>query len=577
MNPNGMPPQSATWFQRGRGPDGPRTGPSRRRGRPLTAAVIGVLALVPPANAQPLDPSRAAESLVRAGRATEALELLREEILRNPNDPRLLYNYGLAAYAAGNHGVARTAWKEVGEGADRSLIARSLFQLGNVEFKEGAAAKNIDADSRVAQLERAREYYLLARAARAGSANENNLRVTTSALVGLHLDVARPVIPHAERVIERERRNVGALRSCAERLEFAIRHLEGLLALEPEHAEAKALLERARELLAQIRLLLAQAAKQDFDARASKSTPQSPEKTPLGDEKRERDMDRQAAELAKRAEEVVGHYDRAMEARQPDEATRRERSEVQQSTSKMLADNAERHVAAAEKRERAPQQIDQLEQARARLGEALAFTPESQPVRQRKAEVEQRIESLAQRQAQEALQKAEAEKMPQKMIGPLTEARQDLTTAAEIDPGDRETQRLQRQVDARLAQAHEARGDEELASARQRASETPPQAIAHAEQAASDYGRAERLDKQGATRIEPKRAEALQQIDALRALLAKQNQANAKEDEAAQKAKLPDIPTDLRDVQFQMVPPNGRDRQRAALLDTKDAPVLRDW
>lgn len=540
----------------------------------IAALAVAIAILPPPCRGE--EPSRAAESLVRAGRPAEALELLRDEILRNPDDPRLLYNYGLAAYAAANFGVARTAWTQVSAGADRPLVARALFQLGNVEFKEGAAARNVSAEARIAQLGRAREFYLLAKAARAGSANESNLRVATAELVGLHLDSARSLITYAERVVERERRNTGALRACVERLESAIRHLESLLSLEPGHAEAQALLERARELLAQARLLLARMAKEELDAKISKSVPQSPQKTPLGDEKREKDMDRQAAELAKRAEEVVGHYDRAMETPEPETAAQHERAAVQQSAAKMLADNAERHIQSADKRDRVSQQIDQLEQARARLGDALAFTPENQPVHRRKTEVEERIESLAQRQAREALQKAEAEKMPQKLVAPLAEARQDLTVAAEIDPENAETRSLQKQLDAKLAEAHEARGDQELAAARQRAAETPPQAIAHAEQAASDYGRAERFDKGRAARIEPKRAEALAQIDQLRALLAQQNQQNAKNTEEA-KAKLPDIPADLRDVQFQMDPNNGRDRQKAALLDTKDSPVLRDW
>ncbi len=560
----------------GRGQGVPHLGhPGRHRAFGV-AICIAVFTLPPTIGAQPQEPSRAADALVRAGRAPEALELLRDEILKSPDDPRLLYNYGLAAYIAGNYGVARTAWKQVSEGGDRALVGRSLFQLGNIEFKDGAVAKNLGPDTRVAQLERAREFYLLAKAARAGSANENNLRVATSELVGLRLAIAKDRVTYAERILERGKRGTGELRASAERLEEAIRHLESLLAIEPDHAEARALLERARELLAQIRLLLARAAKEELDAKLSKATPQSPERTPIGDEKREKDMDRQAADLAKKAAEVVGHYDRALETPQADPAAQKERAEVQSTASKMLADNAERHIQSADKRPKPSQQIDQLEQARGKLTGALEFTPESRPVQEKKTEVERRIESLAQRQAREVLEQAEKEEMPQKLIPPLTEAQQDLSVAAEIDPEDAGTKQLQKEVDAKLAQAHEARGDEELVASKKTAKETPAQAIAHAEQAAADYGRAERLDKKSASRIEPKRAEALQQIDQLRALLARQSQENA--EKAEQKvAKLPEIPDDLRDMQIQMDPRSGRDRQKDALFNTKDPPVLRDW
>jgi len=550
----------------------PRRRPSRLSAFARTAAVL-VAALPFKSPADAAEPSRAAESLVLSGRASEALALLRDEIVRYPDDPRTLYNYGLAAYVSGNFGVARAAWKQLSECADRPMVARCLFQLGNIEFKEALGLR--DQLARITQIERAREFYLLAQNARAGSANESNLRTATGELLSARLDVARGLITSVERRRVDHERNVGALRSMVERLEEAIRHLESVLALEPAHAEAKALLEKARELLAKLRLMLAHAAKEEFESRVSKTTPQSPEKTPLGDEKRERDMDRQAAELQRRAQEVVDHYNRALETPKKDPAAESERAEVQQTGADVMADNAERHIRSADKSGGNTAKIQQLQQARDRLTQALDFTPLNQPVQQKKSEVERRIEDLAQQHAQQALQKTEAEKSPQKNISELGEARQNLSVAAEIDPEDIETRSLQKRVEAKLAEAHEARGDDHLESAKKPSTQTP-QAIAHAEQAATDFAKAERLDPKRAPSTQPKRMEALKEIDRLRAELAKESQV-ALESQNQDKSKLPAIPSDLKDVQFQFNMRNSRDRQRAAILNTKDAAILRDW
>lgn len=548
----------------------------RRAFRVAASAALCAMLLPIGSSSRANDTSYAAEALMLDGRAPEALAMLRDEIVRNPDDPRTLYNYGLAAYACTNFGVARTAWKHLSACSDRSMAARCLFQLGNIEFKEALAIRRSDTVARIAQIERARDFYLLARNARSGAANESNLRVATGELISMRLDAAQGLITSVERRIDREHHNLNALRSFVEKLETAIQHLESILGLEPDHGEAKVALQKAKDLLAKLRLLLARAAREELQKKMAKATPQSPDKTPLADDRHEAELDRQAADFAKRAEEAVDHYNRALESPMADPAAQDERTDVKQSGADVMSQNAERHIQAADNSPRDTSKIEQLQRAREGLNQALNFTPEDQPVRQKKTEVERRIEELAQQHARQTLEKTQNEKSPQKKIAELGEARQNLSTASEIDPKDKETRRLQKQVDQRLAEAHEARGDEQLASAKKLGAQTPAQAIANAEQAATDYGRAERFDRARADRIEPKRADALREIDRLRADLAKQSQA-ASEAKNGDTANLPEIPSDMKDVQFQFDARNGRDRQRAAILNTKEGAILRDW
>lgn len=556
-----------------------------RRGPSAVRAAAGALAALvlfaAPVSAGEV--SRTAAKLLREDRAGEAFELLRDEVLRQPDDARLLYNYGIAAYAARNLAVARTAWKQVSEGPDRVLAGRALFELGNVEFRDGwDLGEKSDPELRIAQFERALDYYRLAAHGPARSDAAANGRTTGNGLIRLYLEVSGPRILSAGRALELPG-NPGALDAVVEQLNDAIQFLDRLLAIDPGHAEGLRQLAHARELLKRALLERARAARKDLDKKMEKAAPRAPDQNPPGDDRKERDLEQETARLVQEHERVLDKYDQALAQPEPPEEAARERQEVAESAARLLEQSADRRIAQAQSAEKRAGKLDQLMRARPQLQGALAFTPENLPLKEKAAAVDGALESLIQERAEEVLAKAAHERAPARSVPALEEARTGLQTAAEIDPGDPKTADLTERVETALGRAYEARADENLARAKAPQPASVPQAIADSEQAAGDYSRARQMTPEREGEIAPKRAEALATLDSLRAELARRSADPGGDEPRPDREAKPEggrnaeIPGDLRDVVIDTMTGKGRDRQPAALLRTKDSPVLRDW
>lgn len=88
-----------------------------------------------------LDSVADAEKLFDAGKADEALAVLKEKVGQNPTDPYASYNYALALYRAGRYDEANTIFQSVDSlGNDPKLKAQVLFQLGTIALRKGVAS-----------------------------------------------------------------------------------------------------------------------------------------------------------------------------------------------------------------------------------------------------------------------------------------------------------------------------------------------------------------------------------------------------------------------------------------------------
>jgi hypothetical protein len=77
-----------------------------------------------------------AEKKLDSGDAAGAMALLKEPLMEFPEDPYLLYNYGITAYAAGELKLAEASWNSVALLNESMLTDRTFFQLGNVLFRQ---------------------------------------------------------------------------------------------------------------------------------------------------------------------------------------------------------------------------------------------------------------------------------------------------------------------------------------------------------------------------------------------------------------------------------------------------------
>ncbi len=114
---------------------------SRPVKRAVSNAVSAAVALILAAGVTRSDasPSTAeADKLFAAGKTDEAVEYLHQQVISNPTDPYINYNYGLGLYRAGRLAEANAIFQSVeGLAMDPKLRAQVLFQMGNIAYRTG--------------------------------------------------------------------------------------------------------------------------------------------------------------------------------------------------------------------------------------------------------------------------------------------------------------------------------------------------------------------------------------------------------------------------------------------------------
>lgn len=111
--------------------------PVKRAAVAVSAAVVIILA--GGISRSDASPSTAeADKLFAAGKSDEAVEYLHQQVISNPTDPYINYNYGLGLYRAGRLAEANTIFQSVeGLAMDPKLRAQVLFQMGNIAYRTG--------------------------------------------------------------------------------------------------------------------------------------------------------------------------------------------------------------------------------------------------------------------------------------------------------------------------------------------------------------------------------------------------------------------------------------------------------
>jgi Ca-activated chloride channel family protein len=118
-----------------------------------TAAALLLLMCLPQALAGPAKAQRQYEAHEYKGALSEYQEL----IAKNPDDPRLHYNAGAAAYQATKFDEAVKQFQASAGSRDLDLQQQSFYNLGNAEFRVGEADSN--PQQRMAIWEQAVQHY----------------------------------------------------------------------------------------------------------------------------------------------------------------------------------------------------------------------------------------------------------------------------------------------------------------------------------------------------------------------------------------------------------------------------------
>jgi len=93
----------------------------------------------------------ALQQSIAEGRASEAMDRLALALERDPDNARLLYDHGVAAYAAGRYEDALLSLDRAETSGRRWLGRRARFQMGNAEYRIGLAAKASNLEETIAR------------------------------------------------------------------------------------------------------------------------------------------------------------------------------------------------------------------------------------------------------------------------------------------------------------------------------------------------------------------------------------------------------------------------------------------
>ncbi len=114
------------------------------------------------------------QSLITSGRAAEAVQQLASAVERNPENARLVYDLGVASYAAGQFEDALLSFDRAEALGNRKLAERARFQKGNAEFRIGESARETNLEETISRWkESLRQFTLILRQSNDPSAQAN--------------------------------------------------------------------------------------------------------------------------------------------------------------------------------------------------------------------------------------------------------------------------------------------------------------------------------------------------------------------------------------------------------------------
>lgn len=131
------------------------------------------------------------QASVDGGKPSDALERLRPLFAKEPENPRIAYNYALASYASGNYTAALEVFSRPFDGETEDLRGRRLFQLGNTRFHLAEAMASANLEGALNLLEKARESYEQAR--QLGSGIEGKAEANAAESVDRSVDLIEKI------------------------------------------------------------------------------------------------------------------------------------------------------------------------------------------------------------------------------------------------------------------------------------------------------------------------------------------------------------------------------------------------
>ncbi len=428
-----------------------------------------------------------------------AAEYLRALLEKTPDDLWLLYDAGVAEYAAKDFAKADETWQQLASSSLPDGLGEQVWlQIGNVCYRLVQPQIESQPDAAVARLEQSREAFRAALGFNKRSKTAaQNLAFVESELEKVYARLARQLVDEAKK-------DEWNFEKAVERLQAALSYAQQAQALNPKSEGREAEKNQIEKLLAQA-----------LDRRAEESEKTGDQRNPNSQWERQKAQE----EFQKALED----FQQAQATSSEDERAKEGEKRVQEKMANLFdkAGRKEQQQARAEKRNDPQTATETFEKALESFQEALAHVPEHADAKAGEKEVKQELEQLhldqGDRQAQrgEEQMKREPEQAAENLVGALEHFEQ----AKNFAPDDAKVPPRIEKMQAELAPLLTQLGQQEQKEgARAEGQNAPENAVAHLEKAETDFQKAQEMQpgnepaKQGQQQVQDALARLRQQI-----------------------------------------------------------------
>ncbi len=436
-----------------------------------------------------------------------AAAIFDEQLKQRPNDPWLIYNRGVAAYALKDFNKADELWQQVAATQMPEALREHVWtQIGNVAFRIVEPSIEKQPDTAVARLEQSREAFRVAIAF--NKKNETagkNLRVVEKRLEEIYARLAKRLADEA--------RKENSANRAVEKLQAALSYAEQAQALNQQDQQRK---EERKEI--------EKALGERLDQRAT-----AEEKTA---DQRNQNNDWERKDAQERLQNALTDFQQAQALNPEDSAAKDGEKRVEQKLADLLAkagrkDQQQARNLSKYEPERA---AEEFQQALNNFEDALAIQPDHADAKAGQAEVKKELEQLHLAQGDQQAEQGEKQKerSPAQAAENLLSALENFEAAKSLNPENAEIQPRIDKVKAslpdlltQLGQQQQERGEKAEAQNRDE------QAVENFEKAEANFGKAQELEpgNEAAKQGQQQTQEALARLRAQMAQKAEQQAA----------------------------------------------------
>lgn len=353
---------------------------------------------------------RELQPLVEGGKAEEALRRLEAALEKDPDNARLLYNHGVAAYAAGKLEDALVSFDRAESAGRGRIVTLAKFQKGNAEFRIGETARRSNLDETITRWKQSLENYkeTLKESPEDGRAMEN-YKYVRGRLLTLLLEDAKKHQKKAQDPVNSTSQKIENLRNAFEKYAEAKQ-------IDPESAEARQGEQETREQLAkELAKEGKRLADQPLRPRFNPREPALPdfETKPL--------------------EEGVGMLEDANRLTPKDAGIQKDLEEAKRKLADADVQRAQRYMELEERTPWTREKLAVLRMGRELTEKALDQVPDHKPAEQTREEINKRLAQIHEDEADALREQSQQMNLEQQTMA-LSQALDHLQQANELQP-----------------------------------------------------------------------------------------------------------------------------------------------